>query len=854
MEPFTAYGHASILSNLIHMKPKPFDRPTLLVVVQKPFQAETGEFCKLAPLIYLDGNYPQTDDFRNDGEVWWMLTPRTRGFAEPGRIVVAQLEAAKVFDDTDPNKSSVQAKIDSIRDPGKEDVFQVIHLGQSEASSPQDFVESYRIASRLRHLGHMFVHWRSSFYGPFRAVEDGASTTSGSQYKLVPQDSTKCSVLEFAGDAFVDAVRIEKCRQSISKSAQRLSSSPERDEIAFEYFLASSLPRVLKSVQPRELVLEPIGAKLRKAASQYLVRKDAQQFKALLERIEQRANDQQAPADLVEAIRSQRSRVASDLEAMDTLAMTMLEQGLLGPDRLERMELQVAARYLKQHGAELKAKIDSEVASIRSTFDNLTQKCADLEAEIKSNQEAQRVAFQRELSEERTAALSDLKEDRKRLDDDRAEIEKQRVVLKGTFEEVTRNLREGGHEIIKQFLSLEPLLGHTFGPSRVAVLDSSPSPTTEHVPPRFQPAIRSRDVLSEESVSEAAFVDRVVRLAVEQGLSFRRIDVERFHLSVKTGEITVLCGPSGTGKSSLAMVYGEALRGAGEFNHESHLVVPVSPTWLDGRDLLGHVSAAERRFIPSESGLYEFLLKAQYEQRELNEAAGIALAILDEMNLSQVEHYFGDLLLALERKGRHRSIRCFSQNATLPSCPFHEHGRLYLAESLRIVGTVNFDETTRQFSDRFLDRTNLIYLSPGGISSEVTSASTVDCGRAITQRDFAEWSASRPLEDNIGGFVDEIYRLMERLAHPVSQRVRNDLYRYICTSGNLVTQSQATDHQVAQRVLSKLRMGSGQSQRTAFDSLEQFVESRAGDLGLPLTMSELHRIRSRLIEASPDED
>ena len=102
------------------MKPtKPFNCPTLLAVVQKPFLTDSGEFCKLAPLIYLDGEYPRTEEFRNDGEVWWMLTPRTRGFAEPGRVVVAQLERAVRFDEQDEDKSSVQAVIDSIRDPGE---------------------------------------------------------------------------------------------------------------------------------------------------------------------------------------------------------------------------------------------------------------------------------------------------------------------------------------------------------------------------------------------------------------------------------------------------------------------------------------------------------------------------------------------------------------------------------------------------------------------------------------------------------------------------------------------------------------------------------------------------------------
>ncbi|MFO0963728.1 MAG: hypothetical protein U0625_12620 [Phycisphaerales bacterium] len=840
------------------MKPKPFHCPTLLVVVQKPFLTDSGEFCKLAPLIYLDGDYPRPEEFLNDGEVWWMLTPRTRGFAEPGRIVVAQLERAVRFDERDEDKSSVQAVIDSIRDPGKDDVFQVIRMDPSEASSPQDFVESFRIAATLRHLGHVFVHWRSSYYGPFRAIEDGVSASGGGRYKLVPQDVAKSRVYEIDGKRFGELVRIEKCSEAISTTSSPRRSprgSSERIELKFEYFLASCLSGALNAAQTRELVLEPIGTKLRRVASQCLVRKDSQQFKGLLENLEQRAIDQQASADLLEAIRSRRSAVEADLEALDALATAMLEQGLLGPDRLERMEKQIADRYLSQHGSELRAKLDTELETSRRSLGELRRELTEVEANIKQVQQHERAEFLRQLDEERGTMLAELEDGRKKLEQDRAEIEHQQHVLKGTLVEVTRNLSEEGDKIINQFLALEPLLGlNTFARGGSATAASSPHHSASPIPPSFQPVIRTRGTGSPEPISEAAFVDRVLRRSAERGLAFRRGDIERFHLSVKTGEITVLCGPSGTGKSSLAMVYGEALRGEEPGEHESHIVIPVSPTWLDARDLLGHVSASERQFIPSESGLYEFLLTAEFEQVRLGEGAGIALAILDEMNLSQVEHYFGDLMLALERKGLDRAIRCFSKTATLPSCPFHKHGRIRLSESLRVVGTMNFDETVRQLSDRFLDRTNVIYLSTGGVGSDTSEPTGDDCGRTITRQDFAEWSTSRPLEGDMASFIDELYRLMERLAHPVSQRVRDDLYRYICTSGNLVSQGQATDQQIAQRVLSKVRLMGSRSQREAFELLQRHIDAGARDFGLPVTMSAMHRIRARLIEDLPDED
>ena len=70
-------------------------------------------------------------------------------------------------------------------------------------------------------------------------------------------------------------------------------------------------------------------------------------------------------------------------------------------------------------------------------------------------------------------------------------------------------------------------------------------------------------------------------------------------------------------------------------------------------------------------------------------------------------------MTVLERDSTQRFVRVFAENAAGLSCPFREHGAVRLAPSLRFIGTVNFDETTRLLSDRVLDRANLIELGVG---------------------------------------------------------------------------------------------------------------------------------------------
>jgi len=83
------------------------------------------------------------------------------------------------------------------------------------------------------------------------------------------------------------------------------------------------------------------------------------------------------------------------------------------------------------------------------------------------------------------------------------------------------------------------------------------------------------------------------------------------------------------------------------------------------------------------------------------------ILILDEMNLSHVERYFSDFLSAIE-SGEPVPLH------DDPECDFPPE--IKIPENLRVVGTVNVDETTYMFSPKVLDRANTIEfetLTPG---------------------------------------------------------------------------------------------------------------------------------------------
>ena len=170
--------------------------------------------------------------------------------------------------------------------------------------------------------------------------------------------------------------------------------------------------------------------------------------------------------------------------------------------------------------------------------------------------------------------------------------------------------------------------------------------------------------------------------------------VRAFIASAIAKPFLILTGISGSGKSQIALRFGEWLG-------ERMLVAPVRPDWTGSEALFGFEDALR----PPVNGSYpwhvpptlEFMLKAAADPDYLY------VLLLDEMNLSHVERYFADALSGME-----------SGAGCLPNLTLGQDGCWRLTESsspripfprnLLIVGTVNVDETTYMFSPKVLDR------------------------------------------------------------------------------------------------------------------------------------------------------
>ena len=753
---FTGFQSINGLPEQLAMT-KPYDTRLLTMVAQEPFDHDVNRFCKLVPIVYVDGARAPASDFPNDGEIWWMLTARTGPLARPGNILVGTVEDAMRFDASSPDSSQYQAERDAISELSSRDGLEVLAIGDDQISSIERLVGStYAISMEYRPATAAMVRWRGSVYGPFKI--SSRETSDGSQAYLIGFDTQAAdsTVLTSPCDVFDSEVGSSRVpiSETVSLTMQPASRSSRSLTQKREIVLRRGLDR-WEASRPRRIKVEPLELTLTRFAKKALNRTKRKELRALLEEMQLGAEEPSSEETDLNAIR--RALSATDLQDrfVEEAADALVNSGLLGPDELRQARDRAAERYIRDHSATLQADVETRIAVTRSELAALEDRRDRLADEIASGRERAKHELNAELEGLRESCDEQIRLERQDLERQQSDLVQQREVIEKRLKSVVSELRDEGETVVARFLTIAPLIQAAGLTQPARAVDATPATGASGAPPvstaaSFQvpPGLLVGRGADPAPITEDEFFDRFERLVAGAGFSYRIEDLRRFHVALKTGDLTILGGPSGTGKSSLPQLYAAALRGEGsERDRRDCLVVSVSPAWTESRDLLGYLSALDGRFHPSESNLYQYLLLAAEEFSARGQSSGVYPVLLDEMNLAQVEHYFGDFLSALERRGAQRVISCFSAESVSQVCPFKMWSQLPLSPALRFVGTANFDETTRGLSDRVLDRANLMHLGSGALpeSSEGESDTAAVGGREITLRDLNRWSEAVPL-------------------------------------------------------------------------------------------------------------
>lgn len=226
-----------------------------------------------------------------------------------------------------------------------------------------------------------------------------------------------------------------------------------------------------------------------------------------------------------------------------------------------------------------------------------------------------------------------------------------------------------------------------------------------------------------------------------------------FLSAIKTKPFLLLAGISGTGKSQKVQELAfmtcpkndeeHNLRNAKSTTPGNYQLVEVKPNWHDSTELLGYYSAL--------SGKYELTDFIRFTYKALQNRDVPFFLCLDEMNLAPVEQYFAEFLSVLETRkkvGDHIETQPLLTKDKFSNCELQkkvlvkengdiiEDGKqykmeflysetdteiitylkengLHLPDNLFVIGTVNMDDTTHQFSRKVIDRAFTIEMNGG---------------------------------------------------------------------------------------------------------------------------------------------
>ena len=289
--------------------------------------------------------------------------------------------------------------------------------------------------------------------------------------------------------------------------------------------------------------------------------------------------------------------------------------------------------------------------------------------------------------------------------------------------------------------------------------------------------------------------------------------IRRFVLSLETKPFLLLTGISGSGKTKIGELWTKYLS---EKNEAESIEIAVGSNWTDNKKLLGF-----KNVLLDEADAYQETELVGFIRKANSTLDKQYVVILDEMNLSRVEMYFADFLSALET---------IDHKITLPSGEIVEW-----TKNLKIIGTVNVDESTYMFSPKVLDRANVI---------EMNGQKPKDYIAMVDESDNKIY-ASIKSKSWYGWYVDFLEKIYDALGE-FAYRTIDEISEYLAINTKLYGDDltlvyKFVDEQINQKIMPKLH-GSKAQLLPKLNALEEIVNSSS----YPLVTKKIDEMKNNL--------
>jgi 5-methylcytosine-specific restriction endonuclease McrBC GTP-binding regulatory subunit McrB len=294
--------------------------------------------------------------------------------------------------------------------------------------------------------------------------------------------------------------------------------------------------------------------------------------------------------------------------------------------------------------------------------------------------------------------------------------------------------------------------------------------------------------------------------------------------ALKTKPFLLLAGISGTGKSQKVKELAYMTCPADKLNSTpttpgNYCLIEVKPNWHDSSELLGYYSNLTEMYHVTD--FLRFVYKATQNPDYP------FFVCLDEMNLAPVEQYFAEYLSVLETRtvvGDHiESAKLLTKEsfegyalsdeyAPLDKevVAYIQNNGLSLPENLFIIGTVNMDDTTHQFSRKVIDRAFTIEMNGGELAAMFSDENTnalkyrqdpvsleVFKPKYVKATDALEDSVvgnfAEKIKKNVPAVLTKVNEILKDTPFRVSYRVQNELILYVA---NMILNSAPSEDKI----------------------------------------------------------
>ena len=334
-----------------------------------------------------------------------------------------------------------------------------------------------------------------------------------------------------------------------------------------------------------------------------------------------------------------------------------------------------------------------------------------------------------------------------------------------------------------------------------------------------------------------------------------------FTAAIKSKPFLLLAGISGTGKSRIVREF--AFKSCPNYLQDkdgttpgNYCMIEVKPNWHDSTELLGYYSRLGSKPGYQFTKFVKFLVKAKmYPNVPF-------FVCLDEMNLAPVEQYFAEILSILETRKvviGEDGNKTIKTEAIIDAEHFKALGKiggfapnftdrdiymklydidtesdideavgkrtdlktegLTLPDNVVIIGTVNMDDTTHQFSRKVIDRAMTIEMNGGNLRTMFGGSKNLEYLPDEKQKEWqnafirryvtadevleAHSDVAKELVEKLPAQLEEINKALKGTPFEVSYRVLNELTIMV---GVMLDEGMDLDDAIAQSVNNILLM------------------------------------------------